>query len=398
MNEQLKRKMHRNLALYGPYQVFTKRVFLPLVTIYASQVAGLSVAQIGYVGVASALAMILFETTTGFWADTYGRRNSSRVGSMLAGVGTLMYILFPSFVGILLASLVVAIGYAFLSGAMAALVHDSLHVLGREDDFPKVASRAQSLSLVINAGIMALVPMLYPIDPRLPFVVGIVAYVVLFLLASLLTEPPVEHSALEEERKFVSAVRHIVNRKSVLFFVCAGFMYGATTGPSDLYNLGFVQIGLAPEHLGIAFAVGSLAGAVLGYFVHHLKRLSFRQYITVDAVSMALVYVAFGFIGNKYLVILLWVQNMALWRFQRIMYQHYVAKIYGNTRYKATLFSVISNVSYLHSAWLMLILSGIAEKIGILHGLRYGVIFLLIFWPLLLIGIGQFEKSARTSS
>lgn len=390
--------MYRNIALYGPYQVFTKRVFLPLVAIYASQVAGLSVAQIGYVGVASALAMVVFETTTGFWADTYGRKNSSRVGAFLAGIGTLMYVLFPSFVGILLASLVVAIGYAFLSGAMAALIHDSLHVLGCEDDFPKVASRAQSLSLVINAGIMALVPMLYPVDPRLPFVVGIVAYMVLFLLASLLTEPPVKHSAQEEERKFVGAVRHIVNRKTWLFFVCAGFMYGATTGPSDLYNLGFVQIGLAPERLGIVFAIGSLIGAVLGYFVHHLKHLSFRQYITVDVLSMVLVYVAFGFVTNKYLVVLLWVQNMALWRFQRIMYQHYVTKIYGNTRYKATLFSIISNISYLHSAWIMFILSGIADKVGLLHGLRYGILFLLVFWPLLLIGVSQFERSARTSS
>ena len=390
--------MRRNISLYGPYQVFTKRVFLPLVAVYASQVAGLSIAQIGYIGVASSIAMVLFETTTGFWADTYGRRTSSRIGSLLAALGTLMYILLPSFLGILFASLVVAIGYAFLSGAMAALVHDSLQVLDREDDFPKVASRAQSMSLVINAIIMALVPLLYPIDPRLPFVIGVVAYVILFLLASLLTEPRITHAVSDEKKKFLATVRHIVNRKSILFFVSAGFMYSATTGPGDLYSLGFIAIGMSPEHLGVIFALGSLAGAVLGLFVHHLKRLSFRQFATVDAVSMALVYIAFGFITNKYLVVFLWIQNMALWRFQRIMYQHYIAKTYGATRYKATLFSTVSNMSYLHTAWLVLVLSGIADKIGILHGLRYGILFLFVAWLLLLLGIGQFEKNSRASS
>ncbi|MDQ5963682.1 MAG: hypothetical protein QG629_765, partial [Patescibacteria group bacterium] len=213
------------------------------------------------------------------------------------------------------------------------------------------------------------------------------AYIILFLFASLLTEPPVKHSAKEEEKKFIVAIRHLINRRAILFFICAGFMYSATTSMGDLFNLGFVALDIKPEQLGVIFAAASLAGAALGLVVHHLKRLTFSQYVTVDVASMALTFIAFGFLQNKLLVIFLWAQNMALWRFQRIMYQHYLAQIYGNTRYKATLFSIIGNVATLHSIWLVLVITGVAHQIGVLHSLRYGLCFLLVFWLLLLFGI-----------
>jgi MFS family permease len=397
MAPDLENKMHRNIRLYGPYQVFTKRVFLPLVAIYASQSAGLSIAQIGYIGALATTATILFETTTGFWADTYGRRNSSRVGSFLAALGTLLYIVSPNLIGIAAASVIVAMGYSFLSGAMAALIHDSLVVLQREDDFPKVASRAQSLSLILNAGMMAAIPALYPIDPRLPFVIGALAYIILFFLASLLTEPPINHAAEEENRNFLSVIRHVLNRKTLLFFITSGFMYSAASGVSDLFSLGFVDLGVEPGWIGLIFAAGSLAGAALGYAVHYLKRLSFRQYVSIDVASHMLLFLGFGFSSNRYIAIICWLQNMAWWRFQRIMYQHYMSQIFKGTRYKATLFSLVSNFSYLHSLWLVLLFTGIADKIGVINSLRYAVLPLLVFWPLLIYSIGKLERNASAS-
>ena len=175
MADTLEQKMHRNIRLFGIYKVFTKRVFIALATIYASQVAGLTIAQIGYTTAAAAITGILFETTSGFWADKHGRRNSARVGATLATLGSLCYVLFPHFWGIMAASALLAAGYSFLSGAIEALMHDSLVVLRRESDYAKLASRAQALALFINAGIVAAVPLLYPIDPRLPFIIGVLA-------------------------------------------------------------------------------------------------------------------------------------------------------------------------------------------------------------------------------
>lgn len=398
MDKNLEMQMRRNVKLFGPYQVFTKRVFLPLVAIYASQAAGMSVAQIGYAAAAASIATILFETTTGFWADSHGRRAASRVGSFLTMVGSLMFVFFPNFIGIVAASVVVAIGYAFLSGSMAALIHDTLTTLGKVDDFPRIASRAQSLSLLINAGIMALTPLLYPIDKRLPFLVGALAFAILFLLANLLTEPPVRHNAAEEEKQFLRAVHHLINRRTLLFFICAGFMYGLAISASDLFQLRFVQIHIKPEQLGFIFAAGSLVGAVVGSAVHYLRRLTFKQYASFDVMTTVALFAAFAFTSNQLIVILAWIQNMAFWRFQRIMYQHYILKIYGGTRYKATLMSMISNVSSLHGVWVVLLLTGISNRLSIPISMRYGLSMVLLVWPLLLISIGLLEKYAKAPS
>jgi len=397
MDASLEQKMRRNITLYGPYQVFTKRVFLPLVSIYASQVAGLSISQIGFAAAAASVATILFETTTGFWADTYGRRAAARIGALLCAIGSVLFVVFPNLLGIISASVTLAMGYAFLNGSMAALIHDSLVVLNKVSDFPRIASRAQSLSLVVNAIIVAVAPMLYPIDSRLPFLVGALAYLVLLSLASLLTEPPVKHDESTEKLSFVKAVRLLVNRNTILFFIAAGFMYGVALSASDLFNLRFVELSIKPEHLGLIYAIGSLAGAALGLVIHNLRKLTFQQYASVDVLSNLAMFAAFAFINNPIIVIAAWIQNMALWRFQRIMYQHYVLNIFGNMRYKATLMSIISNISSIHVVWLVLVITGISNHFTIPIGMRYGALLILLFWPVLLLSISILAKIDKSS-
>ncbi len=390
--------MQRNIHLFGVYKVFTKRVFLPLTTIYASQAAGLSIAQIGLIASLASGVSLFFESATGYWADVHGRKKSAQIGSLLACLGTFMYIVGQNFTGILSASVVIAIGYSFLSGAMEALVHDSLVVLKRERDYAKIASRAQSLSLVANAVFIATVPLLYPIDKRLPFVAGVIAYLVLFSLASLLTEPSVQHDPLTKEKNFRAAVRRIITRRTLPFFVCAGFIYAVITGITDVFNLGFIELGLEPQHMGIVFSVASLVGAVVGLFVHHLKRLSFQQYATLDVMVNATMFVSFGLLRSLPLAIGAFVLNMSLWRYQKIMYQHYVLEFYGNKRYKATLLSLISNFGLFHEIWLAIAFSSLAQQIGILQGLSYGLGMMMLFLPVFLLSIRLFVTNARASS
>lgn len=398
MNEQLEKKMRRNITLLGPYRVFTKRVFLPLTTIYASQVAGLNIAQIGYTVLAATLVSLLLDTVTGFWADQHGRSKSAKVGSLLAVLGSLLFILIPNFWGILAATVILAAGYAFMNGCIEALVHDSLIVLNEEHNYAKVAARSQSLSLVVSAAILAVVPLLYPIDERLPFLAGVIAYIILYVLASLLAEPPVRHEVTSELKRFFPTVRKLVNHKTILFFACAGFIYSANVSTSDIANLGFIELGLKPSQMGMIFAAASLLGAAVGLVVHHLKNLSFKQFATLDLFIGLMMYVSFGFIGSLQFAIGAFLLNMALWRYQRIMYQHYMLEIYGTIRHKATLFSLVSNFGTLTQLFFIVILTQLAQKAGILPSLGYFSVFLLLFWPVLIFSIGVFSKNAKTSS
>ena len=398
MADTLEQKMHRNIRLFGIYKVFTKRVFIALATIYASQVAGLTIAQIGYTTAAAAITGILFETTSGFWADKHGRRNSARVGATLATLGSLCYVLFPHFWGIMAASALLAAGYSFLSGAIEALMHDSLVVLRRESDYAKLASQAQALALFINAGIVAAVPLLYPIDPRLPFIIGVLAYIVLFGLASALTEPLVLHDAEETEKRFLQAVHAVLTRNSVWFFVFGGLAFAFAVGMVDLYNLGYVEIGIAPHYLGFMFGAASIVGAVIGLFVHKLKILTFKQYVLFDLFTQSLVIIALAFIRAIPAVIIAFLITMSLWRYQNIMYQHYLLQIYRSVRYKATLLSLLGNIRQVHEVWIGLLFTRIAQHVGILPATGYGLVLLVLIVPGLLLSIRQLEKSMRASA
>lgn len=389
--------MDRNIRLFGVYKIFTKRVFLPLTSIYASQAAGLSVAQIGLIASFSSGVSLFFESSTGFWADIHGRKKSAQIGSLLAALGTVFYVFGQNFYGILCASIIIAIGYSFLSGAMEALIHDSLIVLGKEKDYAKIASRAQSLSLIANAIFITTIPLLYPIDKRLPFVAGFIAYLVLFTLSSLLTEPPIKHRSDAKKDSFFATVRKLINRKTLLFFVSAGFIYSVISGITDIFNLGFVELGMPPKLLGIVFGVASIVGAIVGLFVHNLKRLSFRQYATLDVMVSSTMFISFGILKSLPLAIGAFVINMSLWRFQKIMYQHYILELYGQKRYKATLLSLISNFGLLHEIWLAIVFSKLAQNIGILPSLSYGLVMMALFLPIFLLSIKLFVTDAKAS-
>lgn len=388
--------MYRNIRLFGVYKIFTKRLFLPLTTIYASQIAGLSIGQIGTITATAIAISILFETSSGHWADEHGRANSSRIGALLAAAGTMLYVVAPNYWGIMAAAILLAIGYAFLAGAMEALVHDSLVVLGEESNYAKIASRAQSLSLVFNAIFIATVPLLYPVDPRLPFILGVIAYIVLFTLASLLTEPELEHT--EQQVNLRLAIRKFVNKKTIGIFLCVGFAYGIINGFVDILNLAIFQLGLEPQFTGLMFGVASITGALLGLFVHHLKRLTFQQFAVLDISITGFMFVCYGILQSLPLAIFAFVLSMSMWRYQKIMYQHYILEIYGHSRYKATLLSLFSNFGLIHEVWLILIFTRIASETSVYQAISWALPLLFVFLFLFLLAISQFSRYKQASA
>ncbi len=392
------RLLKRNIRLFGIYKVFTKRVFLPVTTIYATQQAGLNIQQIGLIASLSSIVSLLCDTTTGYWADLHGRKRSAQVGSALSSLSSIIFVCSTNFYGILAASLVLAVGYSFLSGAMDALVHDSLVVLRRPEDYAKAASRAQSLSLVLNALFVATIPLLYPIDKRLPFALGAVAYMMLFSIASLLYEPSIQHDPVSEERHFLRTVRRILTKHTVWFFLLSGFVYAVGTGTSDVFNLAQIKIGVPIKYLGSIFAASSLLGAVLGIWVHHLKKLSFKAFATLDLCISLSPFVAYGIFQSLPIAVTVFVISFAFWRYEQILYQHYILKVYGTTRYKATILSLGINFRSLHEIWIAIASTSAAKHFGLLNGIGYSSIIILLALPLLLLSINHFSAYARADA
>lgn len=384
--------LKRNVKLLAFYKIFTKRVFLPLITVYSVQRAGMTIRQLGIAFAAAAVTNLVLDTYSGYWADEHGRKKSAQLGSLLAALGSLIYVLSTNFWGIMLASMTVAAGYSFINGSAEALIHDSLRAMGKANDYSKVVSRAQSLALIINAGLLATVPLLYPIDQRLPFAVGVLSFMTLFVISYFLTEPKIVHNDSMLKFNFYQSVRFILNRKTVGFFGLLGFIYATGTSTNDVFILGFLKLGLNAKYLGFILAASSLLGAVIGFFIHHLKKLSFKQFAAVDFSISVLPFLTFGLTGSLVLATITYVLGFAFWRYEQILYQHYILQLYGDTKYKATIISLSLNFRSLNELWVALAVTSAAKHFGILNSLTYDAIFILGILPIFLLMITRFTK------
>jgi hypothetical protein len=96
---------------------------------------------------AGELALLVFELPTGWFADRVGHRASLIAGSAVQVIGMIWCWLGEGVGGLVTATVMVALGDAFRSGADAALVYRTCHAIGRADRFQAIEARANAVEL-----------------------------------------------------------------------------------------------------------------------------------------------------------------------------------------------------------------------------------------------------------
>lgn len=107
-----------------------------------------SPAAVAAILAAGDIAITLLEVPTGRFADRFGHRCSLIVGSVIQTVAMVLCWLGEGVPGLLLASLCVALGDTFRSGADQALLYESCAAVGEEERFQQIEGRTHSLELI----------------------------------------------------------------------------------------------------------------------------------------------------------------------------------------------------------------------------------------------------------
>jgi len=107
----------------------------------------LSAASVAAILAAGDVALMLLEVPTGWFADRYGHRSSLILGSLAQVLGMMCCWLGRGIPGLLAASVLVALGDAFRSGADQALLYRTCLHLGRESDFQTIEARTRAAQL-----------------------------------------------------------------------------------------------------------------------------------------------------------------------------------------------------------------------------------------------------------
>ena len=151
----------------------------------------MSPALVAAVLAAGDLALIGLELPTGWFADRFGHRASLIVGSLVQVLGMAWCWLGEGLPGLLTASVLVALGDAFRSGADQALLYRTCLALDREREFQRIEAKTEAVAL---AALVVLVLTGGAIVQNGGFVLGWIAETALcaagLAIACAMAEPP----------------------------------------------------------------------------------------------------------------------------------------------------------------------------------------------------------------
>jgi hypothetical protein len=257
------------------------------------------------------------------------------------------------------------------------MIHDSLVVKGQAQEYSKYMSRTMAISLIANALLVTLVPMTYKFNPTYPFILGTVAYLLLF--ASTLFMQDVKRTIKVAKLKLPDLRKIVGKRHLLLFGLTFGIVSALFTAPSDMFNIALKDYGIRADLIGWVYGIGSLVGAAIGPFFHYLRKIRLSQYLLINLVSLLLTYFA-AFSHNYVFLAVSIIIGISFWRYRRIIYQNYLLTIYPGD-YKATLVSAMNNLEELNTIWLPVAIATSVSLLGLPIGLGLISIFGLAIAP-----------------
>ena len=393
MDVSYRSRLEKNIGKYSWYKIFTKRVYLPLITIQLVNVGKVTVEELAIIVIVSSIVQGLLQMPAGYVADKIGNRKSIILGALIAVPSPLFYAFMPDFTGGLIASVLFFGGYAFQSGAIESFIHDTLLALDKEKSYAKVMGHAQTYGLIGNIVLVALVPLTYPIDHRLPFIIGFFSLLAMLWLTISFEHPKREHAPVK--RHPVLALKSIVSTENIMLFSFAGFMAGVASKGGYYRELLFQDLGIAVSWFGIILAAGSVLGAVMGWYVHVLDRLKALSFYFFDLAVISGSLILVGATDSPFIAIAAFLVFGAYWRVRMIIFQ---AKLLHEIKhaYKATLLSALNLFTLFGDIIAITLLTKLVTGNGYSTGhLLFGVAVFaigLVLWVLMVIEADRRRK------
>jgi hypothetical protein len=219
----------------------------------------MSPAMVAAVLAAGDLALMCLELPTGWFADRFGHRASLIVGSSVQAIGMVWCWLGEGGSGLVTASVLVALGDGFRSGADEALLYRTCLALDREDDFQQIEAKSEAAAL---AALVVLVLAGGVIVHTGGFAAGWLAEIMLSVvglaIACAMREPPAHPHPVSEDR----AANHgtpIRYRSLAIAILPAAFLGGVASAASFL-----AQTAGAASPASVTALVAALTAAEAG--------------------------------------------------------------------------------------------------------------------------------------
>lgn len=389
----MQKLLERNIWKYALLLITNKRIVAPILGAYYLTIPNVTAKGIGIILLAAGIAGFIFEIPSGYVSDKIGHKQAlviSRVFTMLSSV---LFLVSTNLTWLILASIALSIGVAFLSGTGSAFMHETLRGLNREKDYAAVMGKISSLGFAIPIILMTLTPFLVAWSFKLPFAIMLVIDVIGFFTSITLTAPLVS----PEDVKEISATNFkqvVIEAYRLNYFPIAVFS-GITSGV-----LFAIAIFRAPyqTHLaipiilfGVLFGIGRVfASLLLAYSGTIKNKITFRIFYKYQLIFYTLLLALLGITTNIVVVAIVFIiLNAFQWGLSKID-DGYQLEIIKPSKFKATLLSMNSQIDSMIGA---LVSFGIGIAID---QTSYGMSFLLVAIGFLVVLTPLYLHMAKT--
>lgn len=190
--------------------------------------------------------VLVFEIPTGVVADVYGRRSSVIIGWSIVGIGTIIEGVFQIFEVVLLAQVVIGLGFTFISGALEAWIADEIG----EELSGQAYMRGSQVGQITSIIGIPLGTALGTIALKLPIILtGILSILLAIFLLWFMPEEGFQPASQQARdswrtmfRTFGDGVRLIKGRPVLIAILLISTVYGlSSTGFDNLWTVNILE-------------------------------------------------------------------------------------------------------------------------------------------------------------
>ncbi len=394
MKNKERKKLENNIWKIYIYQILQGVFFSVPVIVIFWQNNGLSLVDIMWLQSFYALFTVVMEIPSGYFADRYGRKKSLIIAGVSIFLGMISYSLAHNFLGFFLGEFFFALFVSFTSGAITALLFDTLKGLEREEEYQKIWGKALFYGMIslatsgIVGGFIAKVDLRYTLFASVPF------FFLLIPLTFSLKEPLREEIIIKKNylKELFNTVKKYLttknkqNRKLKWIIFYSVIIHAFNQSVLWLYQSYFKLSGVDVIYFGAVFASFQVISAFSSKYAHKLeKRLgekySFIMLIFLVAVSFLLMSNFIFLFSFSFAFIQQFVRG-----YKNIIVSDYINRIIGS-ELRATILSVESFFGKLLYASIIPIIGWVADVYSLTQALAImggtalilGIMFMVSF-------------------
>ncbi len=398
MNISYEASLQKNIWKYTIAAVANKRIFVAIIGAYYLTIQGVTPQTIGVITLFASLSSFLFEIPSGYVSDKIGHKQALIFSRILMLVSSVCFFLANSVTILIVAAIVMSIGFAFNSGTGSAFMHDTLSELKRDHEYSAVMGKVSAIGFAVPVVLTVLVPFLVSISYKIPFLIMAIVDCIGLVAVISLTKPIMSQAHIEEVQasnfKKVMQEAFRINYFTIAFF--SGIVSAMLISISAFRSPYQLYVGIPVIWFGVIVGVGRLIASLMLANSRRLEKyLTLKRFFFIEYLIHTTIIFCLGVTQNVYLVTLLFIASSAFhWGLNKID-EGYQLKIMGKTKFKATLLSVGSQIESLLSAVFGFVLGWIIERYSYPMGYMGISLFCFIILTFLYIRMARIYKGIR---